>query len=52
MGRGHQLTDSCFGEILEKQKAPGHFSLHRETAKAPVGDEEGTGKVMSPAQPR
>lgn len=48
MGRGHQPTHSCFGEILEKLKAPGHFSLHRDTGKAPgVRDEEGRGKAMS-----
>lgn len=47
VGRGHQPTHSCFGEILQKPKAPGHFSLHRDTGKAPVRDEEGRGKVMS-----
>lgn len=47
VGRGHQPTHSCFGEILEKPKAHGHFSLHRDTGKAPVRDEGGRGKVMS-----
>lgn len=46
MARGHQPTHSCFGEILKKPKAPGHFSLHRDTGKAPARDEKDRGKVM------
>lgn len=45
-GRGHQPTHSCLGEILKKPKAPGHFSLHKDTGKAPARDEEDRGKVM------